>query len=43
MTLSGFSYKCTLSDGVTSALAVVIYLALISFLICSCLKAKKED
>ena len=43
MTLSGFSYKCTLSDGVTSALAVVIYLALIGFLICSCLKAKKED
>lgn len=43
MTLSGFSYKYTLSDGVTSALAVVIYLALIGFLICSCLKAKKED
>lgn len=43
MTLSGFSYECTLSDGVTSALAVVIYLALIGFLICSCLKAKKED
>lgn len=43
MTLSGFSYECTLSDGVTSALAVVIYLALIAFLICSCLKAKKED
>ena len=43
MTLSGFSYKCPLSDGVTSALAVVIYLALIGFLICSCLKAKKED
>lgn len=43
MTLSGFSYECPLSDGVTSALAVVIYLALIAFLICSCLKAKKED
>ena len=43
MTLSGFSYECPLSDGVTSALAVVIYLALIVFLICSCLKAKKED
>lgn len=43
MTLSGFSYECTLSDGVTSALAVVIYLALIAYLICSCLKAKKED
>ena len=43
MTLAGFSYECTLSDGVTSALAVVIYLALIAFLICSCLKAKKED
>lgn len=43
MTLSGFSYECTLSDGVTSALAVVIYLALIGFLICSCLKAKKEE
>ena len=43
MTLAGFSYECTLSDGVTSALAVVIYLALIGFLICSCLKAKKED
>ncbi len=43
MTLSGFSYECTLSDGVTSALAVVIYLALIGYLICSCLKAKKED
>lgn len=43
MTLSGFSYECTLSDGVTSALAVVIYLALIAFLIYSCLKAKKED
>lgn len=43
MTLSGFSYECTLSDGVTSALAVVIYLALIAFLICSCLKAKKEE
>lgn len=43
MTLSGFSYECPLSDGVTSALAVVIYLALIGFLICSCLKAKKED
>lgn len=41
MTLSGFSYECPLSDGVTSALAVVIYLALIGFLICSCLKAKK--
>ena len=34
MTLSGFSYECPLSDGVTSALAVVIYLALIGFLIC---------
>lgn len=43
MTLSGFSYECPLSDVVTSALAVVIYLALIGFLICSCLKAKKED
>ena len=43
MTLSGFSYECPLSDGVTSTLAVVIYLALIGFLICSCLKAKKED
>lgn len=43
MTLSGFSYECPLSDGVTSALAVVIYIALIGFLICSCLKAKKED
>lgn len=43
MTLSGFSYECPLSDGVTSALAVVIYLALIGFLIHSCLKAKKED
>ena len=43
MTLSGFSYECPLSDSVTSALAVVIYLALIGFLICSCLKAKKED
>lgn len=43
MTLSGFSYECPLSDGVTSALAVVIYLALIGFLICSCLKAKKEN
>ena len=43
MTLAGFSYECTLSDGVTSALAVVIYLALIAFLICSCLKAKKEE
>ncbi|MDO5589104.1 MAG: oligopeptide transporter, OPT family [Bacteroidales bacterium] len=43
MTLSGFSYECPLSDGVTSALAVFIYLALIGFLICSCLKAKKED
>lgn len=43
MTLAGFSYESTLSDGVTSALAVVIYLALIAFLICSCLKAKKED
>ena len=43
MTLSGFSYEGPLSDGVTSALAVVIYLALIGFLICSCLKAKKED
>ena len=43
MTLSGFSYECPLSDGVTSALAVVIYLALIGFLVCSCLKAKKED
>lgn len=43
MTLSGFSYECPLSDGVTSALAVVIYLALIGFLFCSCLKAKKED
>ena len=43
MTLSGFSYECPLSDGVTSALAVVIYLSLIGFLICSCLKAKKED
>ena len=43
MTLSGFSYECPLSDGVTSALAVVIYLALIGFFICSCLKAKKED
>ncbi len=43
MTLSGFSYECPLSDGVTSALAVIIYLALIGFLICSCLKAKKED
>lgn len=43
MTLSGFSYECPLSDGMTSALAVVIYLALIGFLICSCLKAKKED
>ena len=43
MTLSGFSYECPLSDGVTSALAVVIYLALIGFLISSCLKAKKED
>lgn len=43
MTLSGFSYECPLSDGVTSALAVVIYLALIGFLICSCLKAKKEE
>lgn len=43
MTLSGFSYECPLSDGVTSALAVIIYLALIAFLICSCLKAKKED
>lgn len=43
MTLSGFSYECPLSDGVTSALAVVSYLALIGFLICSCLKAKKED
>ncbi|MCI7585000.1 MAG: oligopeptide transporter, OPT family [Bacteroidales bacterium] len=43
MTLSGFSYECPLNDGVTSALAVVIYLALIGFLICSCLKAKKED
>lgn len=43
MTLAGFSYECTLSDGVTSALAVAIYLALIAFLICSCLKAKKED
>ena len=43
MTLSGFSYECPLSDGVTSALAVVIYLALIAFLICSCLKAKKEN
>ena len=43
MTLSGFSYECPLSDGVTSALAAVIYLALIGFLICSCLKAKKED
>lgn len=43
MTLAGFSYECTLSDGVTSALAVVIYLALIGFLIYSCLKAKKED
>lgn len=43
MTLAGFSYECTLSDGVTSALAVVIYLALIAFLIYSCLKAKKED
>ena len=43
MTLAGFSYECTLSNGVTSALAVVIYLALIAFLICSCLKAKKED
>lgn len=43
MTLAGFSYECTLSDGVTSALAVIIYLALIAFLICSCLKAKKED
>lgn len=43
MTLSGFSYECPLSNGVTSALAVVIYLALIGFLICSCLKAKKED
>lgn len=43
MTLSGFSYECTLSDGVTSALAVVIYLALIGYLIYSCLKAKKED
>lgn len=43
MTLSGFSYECPLSDGVTSALAVVIYLALIGFLIYSCLKVKKED
>lgn len=43
MTLSGFSYECPLSNGMTSALAVVIYLALIGFLICSCLKAKKED
>ena len=43
MTLSGFSCECPLSDGVTSALAVVIYLALIGFLIYSCLKAKKED
>lgn len=43
MTLAGFSYECPLSDDVTSALAVIIYLALIAFLICSCLKAKKED
>lgn len=43
MTLAGFSYECTLSDGVTSALAVVIYLALIAYLTIACLKAKKEE
>ncbi len=43
MTLAGFSYECKWSDGVTSALAVVIYLSLIAYLTISCLKAKKED
>lgn len=43
MTLAGFSYECTLSEGVTSGLAVVIYLALIAYLTIACLKAKKED
>ena len=43
LTLSGFEYKSTLSEGVSNALAVVIYLALIAYLIFSCLKAKKEE
>lgn len=43
MTLAGFSYDCTLSDSVTSALAVVIYLALIAYLTIACLKTKKEE
>ena len=43
LTLSGFKYESTLSEGVSNALAVVIYLALIAYLIFSCLKAKKEE
>jgi len=39
----GFSYNCTLSETTRNLLAIVLYAALIAYLVISCLRAKKES
>ena len=42
MRFGGFSYQSPLSDNASNILAVVVYLALITYFTLSCLRAKKE-
>ncbi len=42
MRFGGFSYQSPLSDSASNVLAVVVYLALITYFAVSCLRAKKE-
>ena len=43
MKFGGFKYESPLSDGVSSTLGLVVYIALIIYFIFSCLRAKKSD
>ncbi len=43
MVLAGFKYKNPIGDTASGLLGIVVYLALISYLVFSCIKAKKED
>ncbi len=43
MLFFGFKYEHNLSETFTSSLAVVMYIALISYLVISCLKARKDE
>jgi putative OPT family oligopeptide transporter len=43
MKFGGFKYESPLSDGFSSTLGLIVYIALIVYFTVSCLKAKKED